>query len=356
MPLTVIVEVPPRDREVLASWVRSSSIRAGLAQRARIVLLAADGAGTNEIVRMTGVSKPTVIAWKRRYAAEGIGGLADRPKPGRPRWTDDVAIVLATLGPPPRRLGVTHWSSRLLAAELGISNVKVADVWREYGLQPWRRETFKFSTDPELEAKLRDVVGLYLNPPDKAVVLCVDEKSQVQALERTAPVLPLRPGVPEKQTHDYVRHGTTTLFAALEVATGKVTDACYPRHRHEEFLRFLRQVARAYPRIRLHIVVDNYATHKHPDVKAWLAKHPRITLHFTPTSGSWLNMVEIFFGIITRQAIRRGSFTSVKDLTAAIEAFIDGWNDRCQPFTWTKTPDQLIPRCRPGKRTSFTRH
>ena len=188
-------KVPPRDREVLASWVRSPSIRAGLAQRARIVLLAADGAGTNEIVRRTGVSKPTVIAWKRRYAAEGIGGLHDRPRPGRPWWTDDVAIVLATLEPPPEKLGVTHWSSRLAAAELGLSNVKVADVWREYGLQPWRRETFKFSTDPELEAKLRDIVGLYLNPPDKAVVLCVDEKSQVQALERTAPVLPVRPGI-----------------------------------------------------------------------------------------------------------------------------------------------------------------
>jgi transposase len=343
MPLTVEVEVPPRDREVLASWVRSPSIRAGLAQRARIVLLAADGLGTNEIVRRTGVSKPTVIAWKQRYAAEGIGGLDDRPKPGRPRTTDDVAVVLATLEPPPERLGVTHWSSRLLAAELGLSNVKVARVWREYGLQPWRAETFKFSTDPDLEAKLRDVVGLYLNPPDKAVVLCVDEKSQVQALDRTAPILPLRPGLPEKATHDYVRHGTTTLFAALDVATGKVTDACYPRHRHEEFLRFLRQVARAYPRKQLHIVVDNYATHKHPDVQAWLKKNPRITLHFTPTSGSWLNMVEIFFGIITRQAIRRGTFTSVKDLITKIEAFIDGWNERCHPFTWTKAPDDLLP-------------
>jgi transposase len=356
MPLNVDVEVPPRDREVLASWMRSPSIRAGLAQRARIVLLAADGAGTNEIVTRTGVSKPTVIAWKKRYAAEGIGGLDDRPKRGRPRTTDDVAIVLRTLEPPPERLGVTHWSSRLLAAELGLSNVKVADVWREYGLQPWRAETFKFSTDPQLEAKLRDVVGLYLNPPDKAVVLCVDEKSQVQALDRTAPILPLRPGIPEKQTHDYVRHGTTTLFAALEVATGKVTDACYPRHRHEEFLRFLRQVAKAYPRRKLHIVVDNYATHKHPDVQAWLARNPRITLHFTPTSGSWLNMVEIFFGIITRQAIRRGTFTSVKDLIAAIGQFIDGWNDRCHPFTWTKTADELLPHSRPGKRTSFTRH
>ena len=354
MPLTVDVEVPPRDREVLASWVRSPSIRAGLAQRARIVLLAADGAGTNEIVRRTGVSKPTVIAWKRRYATEGIGGLDDRPRPGRPRSTDDVAIVLATLEPPPRRLGVTHWSSRLLAAELGISNVKVADVWREYGLQPWRRETFKFSTDPELEAKVSDVVGLYLNPPEKAVVLCVDEKAQVQALDRTAPILPPRPGIP-KQTHDYVRHGTTTLFAALEVATGKVTDGCYARHRHEEFLPFLRQVANAYPRSRLHVVADNYATHKHPDVTAWLDKNPRITLHFTPTSGSWLNMVEIFFGIITRQAIRRGSFPSVPDLITAI-----GLHRRVErplpPFVWTKTPDQLLPHCRPGKRTSFTRH
>jgi transposase len=277
MPLTVNVEVPPRDREVLASWVRSPSIRAGLAQRARIVLLAADGVGTNEIARRAGVSKPTVILWKKRYAAEGTGGLEDRPKPGKPRTTDDVAIVLATLAPPPKRLGVTHWSSRLLAAELGLSNVKVAKVWREWGLQPWRTESFKFSTDPQLEAKVRDVIGLYLNPPDKAVVLCVDEKPQAQALERAAPVLPLRPGIPEKRSHDYIRHGTTTLFAALEVATGKVTDACYPRHRHEEFLLFLRQVTKAYPRRNLHIVADNYGTHNHPSVRAWLARHPRIT-------------------------------------------------------------------------------
>ena len=354
MPLTVSVEVPPGDREELASWLRSPSIRAGLAQRARIVLLAAGGLGTGEIVRRTGVSKPTVIGWKRGYAAEGIGGLADRPKPGKPRTTDDVAVVLATLEPPPARLGVTHWSSRLLAAELGLSNVKVAKVWREWGLQPWRAESFKFSTDPQLEAKIRDVVGLYLNPPDRAVVLCVDEKPQAQALERAAPMPPAR--VPEKRSHDYIRHSTTTLFAALEVATGKVTDACYPRHRHEEFLRFLRQLARAYPRRELHIVADNYGTHKHPDVQAWLAKHPRITLHFTPTSGSWLNLVEIFFSIITRQAIRRGSLTSVKDLITAIESFIDGWNDRCHPFTWTKTADELLPHCKPGKRTSFTRH
>lgn len=345
------------DREELSRLVRSSSVRAGLAQRARIVLLADDGMGTNEIVHRVGVSKPTVIAWKKRYAAEGIAGLADRPKPGRPAQVDEMAVVLATLEPPPDSLGVTHWSSRLLADHLGgISNVWVARIWRRWGLQPWRRETFKFSTDPELDAKIRDVVGLYLNPPDKAVVLSIDEKSQIQALDRTAPILPIRPGLPEKATHDYVRHGTTTLFAALEVATGKVTDACYPRHRHTEFLRFLKHVAKTYPRVKLHIVCDNYATHKHPTVQAWLARNPRITMHFTPTSGSWLNMVEIFFGIITRQAIRRGTFTSVKDLIAAIEAFIDGWNERCEPFIWTKTADEILTKATSGQRSSFTRH
>jgi transposase len=211
-----------------------------------------------------------------------------------------MRIVLATLEPPPERLGVTHWSSRLLAKHLGVSDFTVSTTWKKWGLQPWRSQTFKFSTDPELEAKIRDIVGFYLNPPEAAIVLCVDEKSQIQPLDRTAPILPIRPGIPEKQTHDYVRHGTTTLFAALEVATGKVTDACYPRHRNEEFLAFLKQVAKAYPRRQLHIVVDNYATRKHDNVTAWLGKNKRITLHFTPTSGSWLNLVsEIFFGIIT---------------------------------------------------------
>jgi transposase len=356
MPLTVTVELSTRDRNELLSWTRSPSLRAGLAQRARVVLLAADGVGTSEIVRRVGLSKPAVIGWKRRFVAEGIAGLDDRPKSGRPARIDPVAIVLATLEPPPHKLGVTHWSSRLLAQQLGVSDFTVSTTWKKWGLQPWRVETFKFSTDPQLEAKIRDVVGLYLNPPEKAIVLCVDEKSQIQALDRTAPVLPLRLGVPEKQTADYVRHGTATLFAALEVATGKITDACYPRHRHEEFLKFLRQVAKTYPRRELHIVVDNYATHKHPDVTAWLTNNPRITLHFTPTSGSWLNMVEIFFGIITRQAIRRGTFTSVKDLITAIETYIDGWNQRCQPFTWTKTADEILSKATSGQRTSFTRH
>ena len=285
-----------------------------------------------------------------------MSGLADAVKPGRPRTVDEAAVLQATLDPPPERLGVTHWSTRLLATELGVSNFTVATIWRRWGLQPWRRETFKFSTDPELEAKVRDVVGLYLHPPENAVVLSVDEKSQIQALDRTAPILPLRPGLPEKATHDYVRHGTTSLFAALEVATGKVTDRCYSRHRSEEFLAFLKVIAKAYPRVQLHLVCDNYATHKTPAVKAWLAKNPRVTMHFTSTSGSWLNLVEVFFSIITRQAIRRGTFTSVPDLIAAIGTFIDGWNDRCHPFVWTKTADDVLARAKPRKTTSNTAH
>ena len=335
--------------------MRSSTVEAGLAQRARIVLLAAQGVPNAEIARRVGVSRPTVIQWRNRYEAGGISALGDLDRSGRPPVIDDVAVVVATVQAPPEALGVTHWSARLLGKHLGISFASVARIWRDWNLQPWRRETFKFSTDPELDAKVRDVVGLYLNPPDKAVVVCIDEKSQIQALDRTAPILPIRPGLPEKATHDYVRHGTTTLFAALEVATGKVTDACHPRHTHAEFLAFLKQVAKAYPRVPLHVVADNYATHKHPAVQAWLAKHPRVRMHFTPTSGSWLNLVEVFFGIITRQAIRRGTFTSVKDLIAAIETFIDAWNDRCQPFVWTKTADEILTKAN-RKVTSNTRH
>ena len=344
------------DRARLESLTRSSSVRAGTAQRARIVLLAGDGLANAEIARRVGVARQTVIDWRERYRVSGIAGLDDLARSGRPRVIDDAQVVVETLQPPPAELGVTHWSARLLAEYLGISFASVARIWREWKLAPWRRETFKFSTDPQLEAKIRDVVGLYLNPPDKAIVLSIDEKSQIQALDRTAPILPLRPGLPERATHDYIRHGTTTLFAALEVATGKVTDACYPQHRHEEFLRFLKHVAKAYPRVKLHIVADNYATHKHPAVQAWLANNPRITMHYTPTSGSWLNMIEIFFGIITRQAIRRGTFTSVKDLIAAIETYIDGWNERCQPFLWTKTADQILAKAKPRKKTSNTRH
>ena len=343
------------DRAELESWLRSSTRSAGSVERAKIVLAVADGAGTTATARALGVSRPTVIKWRDRFADRGIAGLDDQPRSGRPKTIDDAAIIAATLDPPPDRLGITHWSTRLLAGELGIGDATVARAWRRYHLQPWRAQTFKFSTDPELEAKVHDVVGLYLAPPRNAVVLCVDEKSQIQALNRTAPILPLREGLPERATHDYKRNGTTTLFAALEVATGKVTDQCYDRHGKTEFLDFLKKVATAYPRRQLHVVLDNYHTHKHAEINAWLAKNPRVTLHFTPTSGSWLNLVEVFFGIITRQAIRRGSFDSVKDLVTAISRFIDGWNDRCHPFTWTKTADEILPHAT-RKRTSDARH
>ena len=243
-----------------------------------------------------------------------------------------------------------------MADRLGISFASVARIWRKWNIQPHRVETFKFSTDPELEAKLRDVVGLYLDPPAGAVVVSVDEKSQIQALDRTQPILPLRQGSPEQQTHDYIRHGTTSLFAALEVATGKVTaDACYPRHTNDEFLAFLKLVAKAHPRVELHVICDNYATHKHDNIRRWLAKNPRITLHFTPTSCSWLNMVEIFFGIITRQAIRRGTFTDVAELETAIRNYIDSYNERAKPFTWTKNADELLDKIK-RKSINNTKH
>jgi transposase len=332
------------DREELVRLTRSSSGRAGPAQRARIVLLAADGVSNAAIAEMVGVSRPTVIGWRDRYLAGGIGGLEDRPRSGRPRTIDHSKIVTATLSPPPKKYGVTHWSTRLLARHLRISDATVAAAWREYRIQPWRTESFRFSTDPELEAKVVDVVGLYLNPPENAIVLSVDEKSQIQALDRTAPILPTQPGLAERRSHDYVRHGTSTLFAALEIATGKVTAAVKPRHRHQEFLAFLKQVARAYPDQELHLVMDNYAAHKHDKIRKWLADHPRVIVHFTPTHASWMNLVEVWFSIIERQAIHRGTFTSVKELNAKIRAFIAGWNDRCHPFAWTKAAEQILAK------------
>jgi transposase len=343
------------DEARLRALTRSSSAPAGLVSRARMVLLASEGVPNAEIARRVGVARQTVISWRARYEQRGLEGLADLARSGRPRTVDHRAIVAATLKPPPKNLGVTHWSSRLLARKLKLGDATVARAWREYGVQPWRAETFKFSTDPELVAKVTDVVGLYLAPPQNAVVLCVDEKSQIQALDRTAPMLPMQPGLPERRTHDYVRHGTATLFAALDIATGKVTGTCLPRHRHQEFLRFLRQIARAYPGQELHLVMDNYAAHKHPRVKEWLAANPRIRVHHTPTSASWLNLVEVWFGIIERQAIHRGSFSSVRDLTGKIRAFIDGWNTRCHPFTWTKTADQILAKANRQK-ISDARH
>jgi transposase len=353
--LTAVVELSGEDRATLVRWTRSSSVGAGHALRARIVLAAADGEGTTAISEKLGISRPTVISWRDRFKAHGLAGLDDAPRSGRPKEVNDAEIVAKILEAPPKRLGVTHWSTRLLGDELGIAHATIGRAWQRYGVKPWQRQSFKFSTDPELVAKVTDVIGLYLAPPDNAVVLCVDEKSQIQALDRTAPILPLRPGLPERATHDYKRNGTATLFAALEIATGKVTDACFERHGKVEFLAFLKQVARAYPRRELHVVLDNYHTHKHADITEWLERNPRVTLHFTPTSGSWLNLVEVFFSIITRQAILRGSFASVKDLVAAIGRFIDGWNNRCHPFVWTKPADQVLAHAR-RQRTSEARH
>jgi transposase len=343
------------ERDELVGWSRSSSVRAGLAARARIVLLAADGTPNVEIARLVGVSRPTVNLWRSRYAERGLAGLADEQRSGRKRSIDPRRIVAETLRPPPAGLAVTHWSSRLLGQRLGISHVSVAEAWKRYGVRPWKAETFKFSTDPELEAKVVDIIGLYLAPPQNAVVLCCDEKSQIQALNRTQKTLPMQPGHAEQRTHDYVRHGTTTLFAALEVATGRVTGVCKNRHRHQEFLAFLKHLARAYPGRQLHLIMDNYAAHKHPDVQAWLAANPRIQVHFTPTSGSWLNLVEVWFSIIERQAIHRGSFPSVRDLMIKIREFINGWNNRCHPFLWTKPADDVIEKIK-RKKNSLTRH
>lgn len=367
-----VLAVCDGDRAELERRVRAKGSPARVVERARIVLLSTQGLTGPQVAERVGCSEPTVVLWRRRFAEAGLGGLEDRTRSGGPVsvLTDELRdeILALTLAPPPEQLGVTHWSSRLMAQWLAsqgkpVSHTSIARLWRRFCLQPHRTKTFKFSTDPELESKVRDVVGLYLNPPTNAVVLCVDEKSQIQALDRTAPILPLRPGMPESRTHDYRRHGTTTLFAALEVATGKVTDRCFDKHTNVEFLTFLKHVAKAYPRVPLHVVCDNYATHKHPNVTAWLAKNPRIQLHFTPTSGSWLNLVEVFFGIITRQAIRRGTFTSVKDLIGAIGDFIDGWNDRCEPFTWTKDADTILAKAlrpkKPKTKTqdgSVTRH
>jgi transposase len=351
-----VLMVPEKDQAELERRARSKGVPARVAERARIVLLAAAGLTGAEIAGRTGCTGPTVIKWRRQYARSGLAGLEDAPRGGGPVTvlTERTVceILAATVTPPPESLqkqGITHGSSRRLADWLGrsgkiaVSHDSVTRVWRRFCVQPHRSEGFRFSTDPGLDAKVRDVAGLYLNPPENAVVVCVDETSQCQALERTQPILPLRPGIPERPTHDYARHGVTCLSAALNAATGQVADACYPRHRHQEFLKFLKKTAAAYPGVALHVVLDNYATRKHQDVRAWLARpqNQRITLHFTPASCSWLSLVECFFSVITRQAIR-GSFTSVRQLTAAIGAFIDSWNDHPRPLAWTKDADEIL--------------
>jgi transposase len=313
--------ISDEDRRELQQILALRSVPQSVALRARIILGAADGIANKVLARQLGTSLPTVLLWRGRYLREGLPGiLEDRPRSGRPREItpeQEALVVEKTLRTTPNN--ATHWSVRLMARAQGISPATVQRIWSKHHLQPHRVESFKFSTDPEFVTKVRDIVGLYLNPPDKAIVLSVDEKSQIQALDRTQPILPLRPGVPERQTHDYERHGTTTLFAALDVAAGKIIGQCQPRHRHQEFLRFLKTVDAAMaPDVPVHLILDNYSTHKHPAVKAWFADHPRYHVHFTPTSASWLNQVERWFAEITRKRIRRGSFRSLHELERAI--------------------------------------
>jgi transposase len=316
------------------------------AQRARIILGASEGLSNTEIARRERVSLPTVGKWRSRYAREKVAALADAPRSGSPRRIDDKKVeevLTKTLEGTPR--AHTHWSSRLMAKEAGISDHSVLRIWRAFGLKPHRVDSFKLSNDPMFVEKVRDIVGLYLNPPDKAIVLCVDEKSQTQALERSQPILPLRPGLPERQTHDYVRHGTLSLFAAYDAATGRVLGRCHQRHRHQEFLAFLERIDAAFGddgHSQLHLIIDNYATHKTPKVHRWLLRHPRFHLHFTPTGSSWLNMVERFFARITTEAIRRGSFSSVRQLQAAIDAYLAEHNKDPNPFTWTASAASIF--------------
>jgi transposase len=349
--------VSETEAEALRAMTRAGTTEQRTAMRARIILRAAEGAAHVAIAEELGVSVPTVLLWRRRFKEQGLAGLADAPHPGRPRtYGREVRerILAVTLTPPE---ATTHWSRARLAKQVGVSPSTVGRVWAEGRLRPHRVETFKYSRDPELVAKITDVVGLYLAPPERAIVLSVDEKTQIQALDRTQPMLPLRPRQVERHTHDYRRNGTLSLFAALEVATGMVTHETRERHTGDDFLAFLRRLARTYPRGEVEVVLDNVSTHKTPAVQAWLARNPRFTFHFTPTSASWMNQVETWFGILTRQAIRRGSFENVRVLTAAIERFTRDWNTGASPFTWVKTADEILAKAvRKPQADSGARH
>jgi transposase len=341
-------------REVLETLSRSSSAAHREVVAARALLLAAEGLANTAIGKQLGVSASSVASWRQRFAEEGLAGLGVvRPGRGRkPVISDEqvAEIVRATLQDTPP--GETHWSCRAMAKAKGVSPATVQRIWSALGLKPHQVDTFKVSNDPRFEDKLVDVVGLYLNPPDKAVVLCMDEKSQIQALDRTQPSLPMKKGRGGTMTHDYKRNGTTTLFAALEVATGNVIGQCLPRHRHEEFLRFLRTIDRQVPKgLAVHMILDNYATHKHPDVAKWLARHKRFHLHFTPTSSSWLNLVERWFRELTDKAIRRGVFASVPELITAIETYLDANNADPTPLVWTATAESILDKVRRARRT-----
>lgn len=333
-------------KEQLQSIARSRSLPHGLVRRGKIILMAAEGLNNKTIAQKIDLSAAVVGMWRKRFIQQGLMGLYDEPKPGGPRSISDqqvARLIRKTLNKQPKN--GTHWTCRSIAKETKLSKSTVNRVWNAFGIQPHRQKHFKLSTDPFFVEKVRDIVGLYLNPPDKAMVLCVDEKSQIQALDRTQPMLPLGLGYVEGVTHDYKRHGTTTLFAAFDIASGQVLAQCKVRHRHQEFLNFLRHIDANVPEdLAIHLVIDNYTTHKHAKVRRWLAARPRYHVHYTPTYASWLNQVEIWFNIITQKAIRRGTFRSVKDLIDKIKRFVDQYNKNSRPFMWTATADSILAK------------
>lgn len=344
----------------LESLARSRSLPAGLVRRADIVLLCAKGLDNGTVAERLSTTRQTVGKWRERFRQQGLMGLYDEQRSGRPRSIEEekiMELLQRTLRTQPAD-GGTHWSVRTAAQETNLSKSTVQRVWAAFGIQPHRQKHFKLSTDPFFVEKVIDITGLYLNPPEHALVLCVDEKSQTQALERTQPLLPLGLGYVEGVTHDYIRHGTTTLFAALDVATGQVITQCKPRHRHQEFLQFLKHIDANVPlELDIHLVVDNYSTHKHAKVRAWLAARPRYHIHYTPTYGSWLNQVEIWFNLVTQRAIRRGSFCSVRELIAKIQGFTDQYNPKARPFIWTATSESILAKVeRLCQRVSGTAH
>jgi len=343
-PRPVPIDLSDDEREQLVSWSRRRTSAAGLAMRSRIVLAAAKGGSNVEIAARLELDRNTVSRWRRRFAEARLDGLVDEPRPGRPRSVSDAEIeklVTETLEKAPKH--DTHWSTRSMAAHLGMSQSTVSRVWRAFGLAPHKTETWKLSKDPQFTDKVRDVVGLYLDPPERALVLCADEKTQIQALGRTAPTFPMLPGTPERATHDYIRYGTSSLYAALDLATGKVIGSLHSRHRAVEFGKFLRKIDAEVPDdLEVHLVLDNASTHKTPAIKRWLAAHPRFVLHFTPTSSSWLNLVERWFAELATKKLQRSAHHSVADLNADIRAWIEAWNDNPKPYVWTKTADDIL--------------
>ena len=343
-PVAPAVRLTDEERAQLVAWSRRATSANALAVRSRIVLAAAEGMSTSAVARRLDVSVGTARRWRARFVGEGLDGLLDEPRPGRPRTVADEqveAVITRTLETTPK--DATQWSTRSLAAELGMSQSAVSRIWRAFGLQPHRQDSWKLSRDPQFIDKVRDVVGLYLDPPEAAVVLCVDEKSQIQALDRTAPIFPMLPGTPVRATHDYRRAGTSSLYAALDIASGRVIGSLHSRHRAIEFKNFLATIDREVPaEFQVHVVLDNASTHKTPAVKRWLIAHPRFVLHFTPTSSSWLNLVERWFGELTTKKLQRGTHRSVRALNADIRAWIESWNDNPRPYVWTKTADQIL--------------